>query len=97
MLLAAPDTGVGAPSLAELDETLTTGYAHALQLEAERWRLERSVGELTARIASGRPQAKDADELAKLSNRMASADEDLGQLRRALGDLRVRASALRAA
>jgi hypothetical protein len=97
MLLAAPDTGAKAPTLAELDETLTTGYATALQLEAERWRLERRAQEVTAQIASGDGGGGGVVELASLTDRIATADEDLLALRRALGDLRARASALRAA
>jgi hypothetical protein len=97
MLLAAPDTGAKAPSLAELDDTLTTGYATALQLEAERWRLERRAQEVTARIAAGEGGDGDTVELTTLTDRMATADEDLLELRRALGHLRARASALRAA
>ncbi len=38
-LLAAPGNGSEAPPLARLEETLTSGYAHALALEAERWRI----------------------------------------------------------
>src|SRR3954447_689802 len=35
-----------APALAEVESTLTDGYAQALALEAERWRLERRLGEM---------------------------------------------------
>ena len=97
MLLAAPDTGVKAPTLAELDDTLTTGYATALQLEAERWRLERRAQEVTAQIASRRGGKGGVRELTELKDRITSADEDLIALRRALADLRARASAVRAA
>jgi hypothetical protein len=97
MLLAAPDTGAKAPTLAELDETLTTGYATALQLEAERWRLQRRAREMTAQLASRGGGDDEAVELTELTDRIATADEELLVLRRALADLRVRASALRAA
>jgi hypothetical protein len=100
MLLAAPDTGAEAPTLAELDETLTTGYATALQLEAQRWRLARRAQEVTAQVASsggGEDDVVELAELTELADRIATADEELLALRRALADLRVRASALRAA
>jgi hypothetical protein len=35
-----------APTLARMEDTLTEGYAKALALEAERWRLERRIGEV---------------------------------------------------
>ena len=38
-LLDAPPTGDDAPSLDAIEHTLTAGYARALALEAERWRL----------------------------------------------------------
>jgi hypothetical protein len=96
-LLAASEKDVAAPSLAEIEDTLTAGYAEALQLEAERWRLERRVGEVASRMAGGEAGADETEELASLARRMSETDTDLGVLRRALRDLRDRASALRAA
>jgi hypothetical protein len=95
-MLAMSEQGVSGPSLAAMEDILTTGYAQAMQLEAERWRLERQVDEVTARIARGAADAGDR-QLAKLARRMSKADADLSVLRRALRDLRDRASALRAA
>ncbi len=46
-LLIAPASGATAPTLASLEDTLTEGYAKALALEAERWRLERRLGEIS--------------------------------------------------
>jgi hypothetical protein len=37
-----------APPLARIEETLTEGYARALALEAERWRLERRIAQVAA-------------------------------------------------
>lgn len=34
--------GAEEPTLARMEDTLTEGYAQALALEAERWRLERN-------------------------------------------------------
>jgi hypothetical protein len=40
-LLAEPAPKEEPASLAYLERTLTDGYAYALELESERWRLER--------------------------------------------------------
>ena len=45
-LLRMPEDGTGAPSLDTIETTLTDGYAEALALEAERWRIERRLGEV---------------------------------------------------
>src|SRR5919198_693855 len=42
-LLEAPPVGEDAPSIDAVEHTLTAGYARALALEAERWRLERRL------------------------------------------------------
>jgi hypothetical protein len=94
-LLAAPERGARSPSLARLEDTLTAGYARALELEAERWRLERQMGEVTARL--GDAGGDGADELATLAERASQADGDVRRLRRLLASLHSRASALRAA
>jgi hypothetical protein len=93
-LLAEPERGPKRPSLARLEDTLTAGYAHALELEAEQWRLERRIGEVTSRIGNG--EDGDADELAELAQRASRADGELRRLRAQLATLRIRASALRA-
>jgi hypothetical protein len=80
--------------LERIEETLTVGYARALALEAEHWRLERRLGEVAATVGEG---GAGADELSALARRMADADGDLVRLRAALASLRDRASALRSA
>jgi len=40
-LLEAPSSGDDAPSLDHIEHMLTEGYARALALEADRWRVER--------------------------------------------------------
>lgn len=92
-LLAAPTTGANAPALARVEHTLTTGYARALALEAERWRLERRLGELA--VAPG--LAAEARERVDLAERLTEAAGELTQLRDLLEPLRSRASALRVA
>ena len=94
-LLAEPEHGARRPSLERLEDTLTSGYARALELEAEQLRLERRIGEMTSRLADG--NGAEADELAALAERASRADGDLRSLRRLLESLRTRASALRAA
>jgi ABC-type phosphate transport system auxiliary subunit len=95
-LLAAPRNGSEAPPLAQLEETLTSGYAHALALEAERWRLERRIGEIAAALDEGSSE-DGAAELTELSSRLSQADGELSRLRGLLVRLRTRASDLRLA
>jgi hypothetical protein len=75
-----------APPLARLEDTLTEGYAQALALEAERWRLERRIGEVA------REGGTDVgDEIRSLGSRLTSADDRLAELRSLLGSLHERA------
>ena len=93
--LRRPPAG-GNDAVARIEETLTDGYARALQLEGERLRLERRFGEL-ARGLKGGDGGKHADELADLSRRLARAESDLRHLRSRLAELRQHAEAVRAA
>ena len=88
-------SGSKAP-LEELEDTLTSGYAEALALEAERWRLERRIAEVAALVGEGRGRGK-TRELANLAQRLTSTDTDLSKLRGMLGSLRERAEEARAA
>jgi len=82
------------PFLARIEDKLTDGYAAALALEAERWRLERRIGEIATALGDGDAALK-TEELAGLAKRMSAADGDLARLRGLLGSLRERASDLR--
>ncbi len=93
-LLAEPVAG-GEAELARIEHTLTEGYARALALEAERWRLERRLGEVAQKLALG-DREKKTSELVSLAERMSSADGDLTQLRGRLATLRQRAHDVRA-
>ena len=95
ILLDAPAHGAGAPPLARLEDTLTAGYAHALALEAERWRLERRIAEVAAELDD--ESSLRGSELRKLSRSLKSANTDLTKLRALLGSLRDRANEVRAA
>lgn len=90
-LLTAPRTGAGAPSLARMEDALTAGYAEALALEAERWRIERRLGE----VARHHDASELADELRSLAKRLTSADGELARLRGLLGRLNERARSAR--
>jgi hypothetical protein len=83
-------------ALALMEDTLTVGYAHALALEAERWRIERQIGEVASRLADGEDTAA-GDDLATLARRMSDADVEVVRLRTALASLRDRASEARSA
>jgi hypothetical protein len=94
-LLEAPPTGDDAPSLDAIEHTLTAGYARALALEAERWRIERKIAELAAKLGNESQQPR-TSELADLSRLLSAADGSLGQLRGLLSSLRTRAEEVRA-
>ncbi len=83
----------GKPLVTEMEDTLTDGYARALQLEAERLRLERRIGAL-ARSVTGREQA---DELRGLAGRLRDIDLELDGLRGQLGALQRHLEEVRAA
>jgi hypothetical protein len=82
-LLDSPDGGTAAPSLSELEDTLTTGYARALALQAERDRIERELA------------VTDRNEQELLRNRLEDVELTLSDLRRILVPLRSRARAAR--
>src|SRR5260370_31358375 len=95
-LLAAPRPADSESFLEQLDATLTAGYAHALQLEAERWRLERRIVEVAAKIADDEREL-DTDELASLARPLKAANESISTLRTLLGSLPDRRSPIRPA
>jgi hypothetical protein len=75
-----------APSLDRLESMLTDGYAQALALEAERWRLERRLGEVAREGGDGI-----GDELSSIGRRLNLADDELAKLRAPLRSLHERA------
>ena len=81
------------PLLTEMEHTLTDGYARALELELERLRLERRIGELAHSLEG----PDDAGELRQLAEQLRTADDELATLRHVLGDLQRRVDADRAA
>jgi hypothetical protein len=95
-LLDAPPIGDDAPSLDSIEHTLTSGYARALALEAERLRIERKLADVASRLADETTD-EDASEVAQLGQRLSLADDDLTRLRGLLVSLRTRADEVRAA
>ena len=79
-----------APSLDRLESMLTDGYAQALALEAERWRLERRLGEVAREGGDGI-----GDELSSIGRRLNLADDELAKLRALLRSLHERARSAR--
>ena len=77
---------------ADVERTLTDGYAQAHSLEAEQHRIERRIGKLAAEM-SARDRELKADELAELSLRLSRASVDLRQLRTLLATARRSVSA----
>ena len=95
LLDSAPD-GENAPTLDAIEHTLTAGYARALALEAERWRLERRIAEVASKLADDSSELSHA-ELVQLGERLSAADGDLSRLRGLLSSLRTRADEVRTA
>src|SRR5436189_4474806 len=95
-LLEAPPTGADAPTLDHIEHTLTEGYARALALEAERWRIERQIADVATRLGD-EVTDEDTSELARLGRCLSSADGDLNKLRTLLVALRTRANEARTA
>src|SRR5215218_4811807 len=79
-LLQSPSDGDSADVRAHMELTLTDGYAAALALEAEHWRLQRRLGAIAAELADGHQKAS-TKELAGLARRLAVAEEELESLR----------------
>jgi len=83
----------GKPLLTEMEDTLTDGYARALQLESEGLRLERRIAQL-AHDVDGDARA---EELRALAARKREVDSELAGLRGQLGALQKHLEAVRAA
>ena len=81
------------PLLTEMEHTLTDGYARALELEAERLRLERRIGELAHNLDG----PKQARELRRLALDLEGIDESLTSLRDVLAALQQHVDQARAA
>ena len=78
--------GTELPPRADVEDTLTSGYAYALDLERQRLRIERSLRTLVR--SQNRP---DRTEVTELTGRLAAADEELKGVRALLASLRAQA------
>lgn len=97
-LLNAPTSGDSAPSLERMEDTLTEGYAQALALEAERWRLERRLGEVVRTVGGDDPDVSTvAEELTTLAKSITRTEGELTSLRARLGTLQARTRSMRRA
>jgi hypothetical protein len=83
-----------AQDLDAIERTLTDGYAHALSLEAEKWRIEKRISEVAQSLQRG-DTAKKARELVTLAKRLDGNAGDLSQLRGLLAQLRAHADGVR--
>ena len=84
-LLDLPE-GTELPPRADVEDTLTSGYAYALDLERRRLQLERSLRALVR--AETRPNG---NEVRELTGRLAHADQELAGVRAMLASLRAQA------
>ena len=73
--------------LAQIERTLTDGYAHALELEGEKLRLEKRVTEITQRIDHG-DSVEHSRELASLAKSIDGKQGALARLSAQLAELR---------
>ena len=95
-LLAAPGPAASKSFLERVDSTLTDGYAQALQLEGERWRIERRIAEVVASLPAGADKDHEP-ELVALAARLRASNESIETLRALLTSLRERRTELRKA
>ena len=86
--LLAKAEGPDDPAL--LERTLTDGYARALSLEAERWRLQQRIGKMTAAVAQGEVASR--REFAAAMRLLKRQEGDIGALRMELSRLQQRHS-----
>ncbi len=80
--------------LDQIENTLTDGYAYALAIEAEQWRLEKRLSAVAHDIERG-DVAEKALELSAIARRLDGNAADLARLRSLLTELRRRANDVR--
>ena len=89
-------TAAASPELEEVERTLTDGYAHALQLEMERLRLQRMLEQRAGELDVA-PPSEQVAEITGLARGVAEADGELAELRAALALLKETAQRVRSA
>jgi hypothetical protein len=80
--------------LEQIERTLTDGYAKALSLEAEQYRIQKRITEVAHALGDG--DAVAAQELIALADRLDGTAGELSALRGRLAALRRHADAVRA-
>ena len=90
-LVEADADAATAPRLAEMEHTLTDGYAKALALEGDRLRIQKELADV-ARSASG---TLELARLRELAERLERAETDLTRLRAMLERLRTQTTLAR--
>ena len=80
--------------LDRIERTLTDGYAYALALEAERWRLEKRLAAAAQELPASDLEGKGA-EMTSLSQRLDDNADELSSLRGRLAELRRYADSVR--
>jgi hypothetical protein len=93
-LLDAPEAGDGAPTLAHIEDLLTAGYARAMAIEGEQWRLQRRLVDVAVRLAEEYNELQ-ARELRKLARELRDVEEDLAGIQALIRSLRARANEAR--
>jgi hypothetical protein len=94
-LLDAPEAGEGAPTLASMEDLLTSAYARAMAIEGEQWRLQRRVVDVAMELADEYSEPR-ARELGELARELRALEDDLAGLRSLICSLRARANDVRA-
>ena len=94
ILLDAPEAGEGAPTLANMEDLLTSAYARAMAIEGEQWRLQRRVVDVAMALADEYTEPR-ASELGELARELRALENDLAGLRALIRSLRARANDVR--
>ena len=94
-LLDAPQAGEGAPTLEHIEDLLTSGYARAMAIEGEQWRLQRRIVDVALQLADGYNELQER-ELRRLARELREVESDLAGIRALIRSLRARANDARA-
>src|SRR5436190_795062 len=91
-VLEAPEAGEGAPTPAHIEHLLTSGYARAMAIEGEQWRLQRRIVDVALQLADEYNELQ-ARDLRKLARELREVDEELVSIRALIRSLRTRTNA----
>ena len=91
-VLEAPEAGEGAPTPTHIEHLLTSGYARAMAIEGEQWRLQRRIVDVALQLADEYNELQ-ARDLRKLARELREVDEELVSIRALIRSLRTRTNA----